>query len=79
MKWNEPNNNIYCNENVLDNSDYHYITKIKIEEKKNDDKDDDNRNKIKNKAKKHTNIDNYHFPNSLFWFLYYLLIKEIFS
>ena len=60
------NNNNYCHENMLDNSDYHYITKIKIEEKKNDDKDDDNRNKIKNKAKKHTNIDNYHFPNSLF-------------
>ena len=37
---------------MLDSSVIHYITKIKIEEKKNDDKDDDNRNKIKNKAKK---------------------------
>ena len=34
MKRNEPKNNNYCNENMLDNSDYHYITKIKIEEKK---------------------------------------------
>ena len=48
---NESKNNNYCNENMLDNSDYHYITKINIDEKKNDDKDDDNRNKIKNKAK----------------------------